>query len=90
LTDRDQVDAAERLVAVINDLDRTDDLGPYQSPLSGSDIMAELNLAPGPIVGQAQAFLRERRLTDGPITADEARRLLRRWYDDETGGASLP
>ena len=50
------------------------DLGP---PLDGRRVMEELGLPPGPAVGQALDQLRQHRLANGPLTADQALALLR-------------
>ncbi|MDH3302935.1 MAG: CCA tRNA nucleotidyltransferase, partial [Acidimicrobiia bacterium] len=42
--------AAGRLVEVIDELVAAGDVGPYDSPLSGSDIMELLDIEPGPVV----------------------------------------
>lgn len=72
--------AAHRLVEVIDELEVAGDVGPYDSPLSGSDIMKLLDVEPGPVVGRAQKMLRQHRLDHGPLDATEAVALLRRWH----------
>lgn len=70
------VSACLRLVDVIDALDAADDAGPYDSPLSGTEVMELLGLNPGPEVGRARQLLKQRRLEIGPFSADEARRVL--------------
>jgi poly(A) polymerase len=41
--------------------------------------MELLGVAPGPVVGEALAFLLEIRLDEGPISEEEAHRRLRTW-----------
>ena len=41
-----------------------------------------LGVAPGPVVGEALAYLLEIRLDEGPISEDEAYRRLRAWADE--------
>ena len=48
--------------------------------LDGGDIMALLDLAPGPEVGAAVEELRRHRLDSGPLTPDEARTHLVGWH----------
>lgn len=72
--------AALRLVDVLDDLEAAGDVGPYDSPLSGADIMKLLDVEPGPIIGRAQKMLRQHRLDHGPIDATEAAELLQRWH----------
>ncbi len=71
------VDAAAALFeAHLDQLAAADDLGPYESPLSGPQVMEVLGVEPGPVVGRAQKFLVEERLRSGPLTAESARQLL--------------
>jgi len=80
LVDSQHRDAAHRLVEMIDELVAAGDVGPYDSPLSGTDIMALLDLEPGPVIGRAQKMLRQHRLDHGPIDAAEAAELLQRWH----------
>ena len=59
--------AAEELAAIRPDLD-------------GGQIMAELGVAPGPVVGEAYRFLMDLRMEKGPIGEDLARQALRSWW----------
>jgi poly(A) polymerase len=69
-----------RLIDLIGELSRTEDLADLTGPLSGAEVMDLLGLEPGPDVGRALTMLRELRIERGPLTADEARReLLGRW-----------
>ena len=72
--------SAQQLVDVLQKLMAADDVGPYQSPVSGADIMAILDLEPGPVIGKAQAHLLDYRLDHGPFDAEEAAAILRRWH----------
>ncbi|MDH3293582.1 MAG: CCA tRNA nucleotidyltransferase [Acidimicrobiia bacterium] len=74
------VEAARRLVEVVDQLEADDDVGPYHSPLTGAEIMAALDAEPGPVIGQAQKLLLSHRLDHGPYTAEEAVTLLRREF----------
>jgi poly(A) polymerase len=48
-------------------------------PLDGTQVMARLGVGPGPVIGEALAFLMELRLERGPIEEDEAHALLDAW-----------
>jgi len=50
--------------------------------LDGSAVMTHLGIAPGPIVGEALAFLLELRLDEGVLGEEEAYRRLDRWYEE--------
>ncbi len=72
--------AARRLVETLNRLAAAGDTGPFSSPLSGTEIMAVLELGPGPVIGRAERMLREHRIQHGPFEAAEAAEILRRWH----------
>ena len=55
-----------------------EDLSDLSPAATGGDLIAGLELEPGPTVGQAMAALRERRLDDGPATVAEELDWLRR------------
>jgi poly(A) polymerase len=48
-------------------------------PLDGREVMERLGIRPGPVVGEALAFLLEERMERGPMDRDEAYRLLDEW-----------
>ncbi len=50
--------------------------------------MDRLGLAPGPVVGDALAFLLDLRLEEGPLGAEEAGRRLDRWWEERLGTGS--
>ena len=50
--------------------------------LDGSAVMTHLGIAPGPIVGEALAFLLELRLDEGVLGEEEAYLRLDRWYEE--------
>lgn len=58
-------------------LNRNEDLRSFDPIIGGEDVMRELGLEPGPAVGEAMKALRDRRLADGPSTAEEELRFLR-------------
>ena len=67
------------LVARIAVLREQEELGKIRPDLDGNEVMAFLQLPPGPLVGEALGFLREIRLDEGPIGKDAAYRRLAEW-----------
>lgn len=67
-----QIQEAEGIAAVRPDLD-------------GADIMRLLDIAPGPIVGEAYRFMLELRLDEGPLEPAEAEARLRQWWQERPG-----
>ena len=59
-----------------------EELKAIKPPLDGKQVMEHLGVSPGPIVGEALAFLLEIRLDEGPITEEEAYRRLHAWADE--------
>lgn len=55
-----------------------------RSPLRGHDVMQLLGCS-GPDVGRALDWLLEERVQHGPLSSDEARARLRKWWDDQAG-----
>jgi poly(A) polymerase len=79
-------DRAKRLQALQDDLEERiarlaeeENLDKLRPPLDGRQVMDRLGIAPGPVVGEALAHLMEVRMERGPISEDEAYRLLDRW-----------
>jgi poly(A) polymerase len=70
-----QEDLEER-IARLADQENLDALRP---PLDGNEVMEHLGLPPGPLVGEALAYLMEIRLEQGPIDREEAFHLLDEW-----------
>ncbi len=56
-----------------------EDLARVRPDLDGNAIMELLGVGPGPIVGQAWAFLKELRMESGPLTPEEATAQLYKW-----------
>ena len=48
-------------------------------PIDGNEVMEHLGIAPGPVVGEALAYLMELRMDRGPIAKEEAFALLDEW-----------
>jgi poly(A) polymerase len=57
-----------------------EELDALRPDLDGNQVMEQLDLKPGPEVGQAMRFLMELRLEEGPLGEDEARRRLADWW----------
>jgi poly(A) polymerase len=72
--------AYDELEQRIAHLAQEEALAALRPDLDGREIMAILDVAPGPVIGAARAFLLEQRLEDGPLERDEAIRRLRQWY----------
>lgn len=78
---------AERLAFAYDDLEQRiavlaeqEELGSIRPELDGAQIMALLNLAPGPLVGKAYKFLLEERMEHGPLGEAEAQSRLLAWW----------
>ena len=73
-----RMDELEERLAVLRE---QEELSAIRPELDGNDVMVELGLRPGPMVGRALAFLLEIRLEEGLIGTDEARRRLHGWWE---------
>lgn len=78
---------AERLEFAYDDLERRiadltakEELAAIRPDLDGEEIMATLDIKPGPAVGKAYKFLLNLRLDEGPHTPDEAKAALLAWW----------
>jgi poly(A) polymerase len=69
----------DELEARITELAAQEELRAIKPPLDGRQVMEFLGVPPGPVVGEALAFLLEIRLDEGPISEEEAYRRLREW-----------
>lgn len=67
----------------IADLMAKEELDSIRPDLDGKEIMDELGIAPGPLVGRAYSYLLERRLDRGPVERDEAVAELRAWWAEQ-------
>jgi len=74
---RSAYDALERRIA---ELAEQEELHAIRPDLDGEQIMALLDLRPGPIVGMAYRFLLEQRIDEGPLGEAESERRLLAWY----------
>ena len=64
-------------------LGEEEELARIRPDLDGNEIMAVLDLPPGPLVGQAYRHLLELRMEHGPLGRDRAVEELRRWAAEE-------
>jgi poly(A) polymerase len=60
-----------------------ENLAQMRPPLDGNEVMEHLAIRPGPLVGQALEYLMEVRLDRGPLSKDEATRLLDAWATEQ-------
>ena len=72
----------EELEERIARLAEQENLQALRPPLDGNEVMEHLRLPPGPLVGEALAYLMELRLERGPIEREEALQLLDEWARD--------
>jgi poly(A) polymerase len=72
-----RMDELEERIAV---LQAQEELRSLRPDLDGNQVMARLGLKPGPLVGEALAFLMELRLDEGPLGEEEAGRRLDAWW----------
>jgi poly(A) polymerase len=63
----------------IVELAAEEDLNKIRPDLDGNEIMRELSLAPGPLVGEAYQYLLNVRLDRGPLSHDDAVAALHEW-----------
>jgi poly(A) polymerase len=78
----------DELVARIAELREHEELARIRPALDGKQVMKFLGVAPGPVVGEALAFLLELRLEEGPIDEEESYERLAEWARErglETG-----
>ncbi len=75
-------DDLERRITALQEKERLDAIRP---DLDGKQIMALLDIPPGPLVGKAYAFLLEERMQHGPLGEEEAARRLRAWWESVQG-----
>ncbi|WP_440312181.1 CCA tRNA nucleotidyltransferase [Leucobacter chromiireducens] len=81
---------AERLDHAYDDIERridelaaAEELAAVRPELDGAQIMAILEIPPGPLVGRAYKFLLDVRLDEGPIGPEAAEERLRAWYAEQ-------
>jgi poly(A) polymerase len=71
----------DELEARIVDLRSREELAAIRPDLDGRAVMARLGIKPGPVVGEALAYLLELRLEEGPLGPEEAGRRLDEWWE---------
>jgi len=75
----------DELVARIEVLEEQEELAAIRPDLDGTAVMERLGVPPGPVVGEALAFLLELRLDEGPLDPEEAGRRLDAWWAERSG-----
>jgi poly(A) polymerase len=78
-----RMDELERRIA---ELRQQEELKAIRPELDGNQVMARLGIKPGPMVGEALAFLLELRLDEGPLGPEEAGRRLSEWWASRQAG----
>jgi poly(A) polymerase len=79
-----QDELEERIAALAEE----ENLEALRPPLDGRQVMEHLGVTPGPIVGEALAFLMEERMERGPIPEEEALALLDAWAHERDLGST--
>jgi poly(A) polymerase len=72
----------DELEARIAELAAQEELKALRPDLDGRDVMEHLGIPPGPLVGEALAYLLELRLEEGPLGREEAIRRLDWWWQE--------
>jgi len=72
----------DELEARIDELAEREELASIRPELDGRQVMEQLGIEPGPLVGKALAFLLEIRLEEGMLGDEEIRRRLDQWRAD--------
>ncbi len=80
-----RIDELEERIEVLQE---QEELAALRAPIDGTQVMAYLDLAPGPQVGEVMRLLLEHRIEEGPYSEDEAYALVMAWADGE--GIAIP
>ena len=75
------------LEARIEMLRASEELAAIRPDMDGAEVMAQLGVPPGPIVGRALEHLLELRLDLGPMTHEDAAEALACWWADQPESA---
>jgi poly(A) polymerase len=73
-----RIDELEERISVLREQEELDRLRP---PIDGNQVMEYLGMEPGPQVGEILDMLLERRLEEGPYSAEEAFAMLDEWRE---------
>ncbi|MDQ1445914.1 MAG: poly(A) polymerase, partial [Acidimicrobiaceae bacterium] len=76
-----RMDMLERRIAELREREELDSVRP---DVDGRRVMEHLGVRPGPVVGQALAYLLELRLEEGPLGEVEALRRLDEWWASQS------
>jgi poly(A) polymerase len=72
------------LIIRIDELRQREDVDNQRPALDGEEVMAILDLSPGPLVGAAYRFLLDIRHREGEISKAEATFRLKEWWADQS------
>src|SRR3954470_10924585 len=75
--------AYDALEARVAELAEAEELHRLRPELDGKEIMAELGIGEGPVVGRAYRYLLDLRIEQGPMSKDDARLALRSWAAEQ-------
>ena len=73
--------AMDDLERRIGELAEADRIAAERPDMNGDDVMAYLDLAPGPLVGKATKMLLELKRTEGELPREELEARLDKWYE---------
>jgi poly(A) polymerase len=80
----------DELEARIEELRAEEELRSIRPDLDGREVMDHLGIGPGPLVGEAMAYLLELRLDEGPLDHDDALTRLDEWWSTRGTPADEP
>ncbi|NEA44600.1 CCA tRNA nucleotidyltransferase [Streptomyces sp. SID11385] len=67
----------------IEELQEQEELDAIRPDLDGNEIMALLDVPPGPVIGKAYAFLLDLRMEKGPLGKEAAGEALKEWWSTQ-------
>jgi poly(A) polymerase len=73
------VDELEQRIEELREQEELDSIRP---DLDGKQVMEHLGIGPGPVVGEALAYLLEVRLEEGPLPHEEVTKRLDEWWGE--------
>jgi poly(A) polymerase len=71
-----RIDELEERITVLS---AKEELARLRAPVDGNEVMAYLDMGPGPAVGEIMDILLEKRIDDGPYPVSEALEIAREW-----------